>query len=1208
MLVATTDSKVATSGSADPTPSPHPSNEKPKALIDYSCIEQCFHQLHLVKGQKGFLTAKELQKANSIDLAALRRVFEEANRVIQSEPAGFINVKKKKPKIHVFSNIETREHTIYIKLSKEIKASEKTFGKAIAILIPFDSAVKPKVDLCARLISRSGTAKKVFQDATYVKSQKWPADRVCAIRDCHLYQGKNGEKTVVYAQLFAKGNLTQALDVIGKGSLIIWLQTALSLQVLHKSGCVQGDVKPENFLMDEHNRVVVNDISAPGTNLYTPFYCSPEAVFAYCTHRRTPLTKENDIWALGVSSFKTLGFRHPIACLLEWAFILAKMNKPQEAKDSKDLDKKTEVAKEPQAALKEAEDAKKTEIARAKAHQILDAWQTKLQKIVFDPIKMLFGDENKSTSNEWDEHSNIIKLIGFYGAMGYEENFQEKVANILNILIAKLEALLKQIEDIPQPAEPFSALIWKIFRPNPSQRPTIDEVCKDLETLIEISGEHSPKASAFAQRTLFVRPHPQGDPSASIAHLLRDENLIPKLAWTYDTMAARFRAYPLQGVITHSPLEDCLIRNCAINIFVRDLTPFLNDKRFPKERAIRQLKEVWADQTVNVQQGLQVKTGAVVDGKDTKVQSSSNLKVATPSTAAPAGGELLTLTVFLELWNHLIKNRDLRILFEVINSFKKNVTKTFLLLAALIRDENFDCSKDFFNGFNKDLLHVCNKIKSDPLKSDLQPQFNEFLEAAKIVWKAFIAIVKLTDSEKRIQALRGVESCSDPFLQIPKPKRFTPDDPFVRKIEKQLKRLFAKYQKFTDPTSRTYIFRYLLWYLAISINDFSRALLKKSPMTAPPPLQSPLQPKGTSAGLPALPPASSPALVVALMSSVLGNHKLATLVSPMVGKKMTPEDFFKLWNRLYSQEKPSIKESAILYEQIATFQDTNIRRFIILVGLLQMFLKFKTITYSQLIDRLNNSTRNIFNFVNSSDLISKAEVEFNSFFEITQDIFQCFESIKNSTELKLYSSFDGIQQLQELRQCVGPLLRTPRLRDTPPPHPRHHFAEKIEAKLKELSDRYSKHSDPTSPLHIFCHLLWSLVSSIDIISQDILQECCVLTLTPVPCKVQGGSQGSSAGLPALSPGLGDHKAKKPPLALPSPIQDLPEETRKLLSELCQQGNQPLAKEIAATLFPKQKAAAEALIEKLKSPAGALLSPVLGDSKKDTALKNFETAR
>lgn len=122
--------------------------------------------------------------------------------------------------------------------------------------------------------------------------------------------GFDARLSCIYLRYVAGTDLTKWSDAEGfctisqSNGAQIWIQTALALEFVHRSGLVHNDIKPGNIIVrqrqDQHMDAYLCDFglsSHTGDKAHsrgTPFYVPPEWL------ERNSRDKPGDIWALGI--------------------------------------------------------------------------------------------------------------------------------------------------------------------------------------------------------------------------------------------------------------------------------------------------------------------------------------------------------------------------------------------------------------------------------------------------------------------------------------------------------------------------------------------------------------------------------------------------------------------------------------------------------------------------------------------------------------------------------------------------------------------------------------------------------------------------------------------------------------------------------------------------------------------------------------------
>lgn len=126
-----------------------------------------------------------------------------------------------------------------------------------------------------------------------------------------------GGKANMLVQLAAKGDLKRYLDIRGRltepEALHIVFQVAHALEHLHKQDIIHRDLKLENILIGEHERIMISDFgwaSPPGDPnrrglCGTYDYMAPEVIKEWDHNEKI------DIWSLGVLAFELIVGRTP---------------------------------------------------------------------------------------------------------------------------------------------------------------------------------------------------------------------------------------------------------------------------------------------------------------------------------------------------------------------------------------------------------------------------------------------------------------------------------------------------------------------------------------------------------------------------------------------------------------------------------------------------------------------------------------------------------------------------------------------------------------------------------------------------------------------------------------------------------------------------------------------------------------------------------
>lgn len=126
-----------------------------------------------------------------------------------------------------------------------------------------------------------------------------------------------GGKANMLVQLAAKGDLKRYLDMRGRliepEALHIVFQVAHALEHLHKQDIIHRDLKLENVLLGEHERIILSDFgwaSPPGDPnrrglCGTYDYMAPEVI------KEQEHNEKIDIWSLGVLAFELIVGRTP---------------------------------------------------------------------------------------------------------------------------------------------------------------------------------------------------------------------------------------------------------------------------------------------------------------------------------------------------------------------------------------------------------------------------------------------------------------------------------------------------------------------------------------------------------------------------------------------------------------------------------------------------------------------------------------------------------------------------------------------------------------------------------------------------------------------------------------------------------------------------------------------------------------------------------
>ena len=131
-----------------------------------------------------------------------------------------------------------------------------------------------------------------------------------------VYRVGESDRVTYFVMKFVRGSSLS--DVIKKRGALppaqirkVLSETVSALSYAHKNGIVHRDIKPDNIMLDDSDRVVVMDfgiakaasgakLTGTGMSIGTPHYMSPEQA------RAQPLDGRSDIYSLGVVGYQCL--------------------------------------------------------------------------------------------------------------------------------------------------------------------------------------------------------------------------------------------------------------------------------------------------------------------------------------------------------------------------------------------------------------------------------------------------------------------------------------------------------------------------------------------------------------------------------------------------------------------------------------------------------------------------------------------------------------------------------------------------------------------------------------------------------------------------------------------------------------------------------------------------------------------------------------